>query len=213
MPIAVYENCFGSLCHLPLEKGTYIMGVSRREFLQGGALAAALAMTGGKAEASVDSPHMRTKGLKSSTTICPYCAVGCGMVVHTKNGKIVNIEGDPEHPINQGALCSKGSALIQVANNERRLQKVMYRAPGSDKFVEKSWDWALERITEKMKETRDRSFKAKEVNKKDNKEYLVNRTEGMAFLGGAGLDNEECYLWSKFARAMGVANLEHQARI
>jgi anaerobic selenocysteine-containing dehydrogenase len=189
------------------------MGVSRREFLQGGALAAAVALTGGKAEASVDSPHMRTKGLKKSTSICPFCAVGCGMVVHTKNGKIVNIEGDPEHPINQGALCSKGSALFQVANNERRLQKVMYRAPGSDKFVEKSWDWALERITEKMKETRDRSFKVKEVNKKDNKEYVVNRTEGMAFLGGAGLDNEECYLWSKFARAMGVANLEHQARI
>ena len=189
------------------------MGVSRREFLQGGAIAAAAVLAGGKAEASVDSPQIRTKGLKSSTTICPFCAVGCGLVVHTKNGKIVNIEGDTEHPINEGALCSKGSALFQVANNERRLQKVLYRAPGSDKFVEKSWDWALERITNNMKETRDRSFKAKEVNKKDNKEYVVNRTEGMAFLGGAGLDNEECYLWSKFARSMGVANLEHQARI
>jgi formate dehydrogenase major subunit len=89
----------------------------------------------------------------------------------------------------------------------------MYRAPGSDKFEEKSWDWALERIAQKMKETRDKTFKAKEINKKDNKEYVVNRTEGMGFLGGAGLDNEECYLWSKFSRAMGVANLEHQARI
>ena len=189
------------------------MAVSRREFLQGGAIAAALALSGGKAEAGVDSPQMRTKGLKRSTTSCPFCAVGCGLVVHTKGGKVVNIEGDPEHPINEGALCSKGSALFQVANNERRLQKVMYRAPGSDKFEEKSWDWALERIAQKMKDTRDKSFKAKEINKKDNKEYVVNRTEGMAFLGGAGLDNEECYLWSKFARSMGVANLEHQARI
>lgn len=190
------------------------MAVSRRQFLQGGAAAAALALTGKKAHArEADSPQLRTKGLKSSTTICPFCAVGCGLVVHTKNGKIVNIEGDTEHPINQGALCSKGSALFQVANNDKRLQKVMYRAPGSDKFEPKSWDWALGRITQLMKETRDKSFKATEINKKDNKEYVVNRTEGMAFLGGAGLDNEECYLWSKFARAMGVANLEHQARI
>lgn len=189
------------------------MAVSRRKFLQGGALAAALAVTGGKAEASADAPAMRTKGLKSSTTICPFCAVGCGLVVYTENGKVVEIEGDTEHPINQGALCSKGSALFQVANNDRRLQKVMYRAPGSDRFEEKSWDWALERIAQRMKETRDRTFKTKETGPKDNKEYLVNRTEGMAFLGGAGLDNEECYLWGKFARAMGVANLEHQARI
>ena len=190
------------------------MAVSRREFLQGGALATALVLSGKKAEAGgADAQQMRTKGLKSSTTICPFCAVGCGLVVHTKDGKIVNIEGDTEHPINQGALCSKGSALFQVANNEHRLQKVMYRAPGSDKFEEKSWDWALERISQKMKDTRDKTFKAKEINKKDNKEYVVNRTEGMGFLGGAGLDNEECYLWSKFARSMGVANLEHQARI
>lgn len=195
------------------EKEKSNMAFSRRQFLQGGAVATALALTGKNAQASADAPQMRTKGLKSSTTICPFCAVGCGLVVHTKGGKIVNIEGDTEHPINQGALCSKGSALFQVANNEKRLQKVLYRAPGSDKFVEKSWDWALERITQNMKETRDRSFKAREINKKDNKEYLVNRTEGMAFLGGAGLDNEECYLWSKFARSMGVANLEHQARI
>ncbi len=190
------------------------MAVSRRQFLQGGALAAAgLALNGKPGEASVDAPQMRTKGLKVSTTICPFCAVGCGLIVHTKNGKIVNIEGDPDHPINQGSLCPKGGALFQVANNERRLQKVMYRAPRSDKWEEKSWDWALERIAKRMKETRDKTFKATEVNKKDKKEYVVNRTEGLAFLGGAGLDNEECYLWSKFGRAMGVANLEHQARL
>jgi formate dehydrogenase major subunit len=190
------------------------MGISRRQFLQRGALAAAgVALSGKPGEAGVDSPEMRTTGTKCSTTICPYCAVGCGLIVHTRNGRIVNIEGDPEHPINQGALCSKGSSLFQVAVNDRRLQKVMYRAPGSDRFEEKSWDWALDRIASRMKETRDRTFTATEVNKKDNKPYTVNRTDGMAFFGGAGLDNEECYLWSKFARAMGVGQLEHQARL
>ncbi|KAF0218652.1 MAG: formate dehydrogenase alpha [Geobacteraceae bacterium] len=190
------------------------MAISRRRFLQSGALAAAgVALSGKQGEASVDAPEMRTKGLKSSTTICPFCAVGCGLVVHTKNGKVVNIEGDPQHPINEGSLCPKGGALFQIANNERRLQKVMYRAPGSDRWEEKSWDWALDRIAARMKETRDRTFKTKEIDKKDNKEYMVNRVEGMTFLGGAGLDNEECYLWSKFARAMGVVNLEHQARL
>ncbi len=189
------------------------MGISRRQFLQGGMLATAGVALAGKGEASVDSPEMRTKGLKSTTTICPFCSVGCGLIVHTKDGKVVNAEGDPQHPINQGALCPKGGALFQIANNERRLQKVMYRAPGSDRWEEKSWEWAMDRISRNMKETRDRSFKRSEVNKKDNTEYLVNRTDGMAFFGGAGLDNEECYLWSKFSRAMGVGQLEHQARL
>jgi anaerobic selenocysteine-containing dehydrogenase len=190
------------------------MGMSRRQFLQGGGLAAAgLALGSTPGEANADAPETRIKGLMASTTICPFCAVGCGLLVHTKGGKVVNIEGDPKHPINQGSLCSKGSSLFQIANNERRLQKIMYRAPGADKFEEKSWDWALDRIARNMKDTRDRSFKIGEVNKKDNKEYVVNRTDGMAFFGGAGLDNEECYLWSKFSRAMGVGQLEHQARL
>lgn len=190
------------------------MGISRRQFLQGGALAgAALALSGKPGEASVDAPELRTTGTKVTTTICPFCSVGCGLLVHTRDGRVVNAEGDPQHPINQGSLCPKGSALFQIANNERRLQKVMYRAPGSDRWEEKSWDWALDRIARRMKETRDRSFKKSELNKKDSKEYLVNRTDGMAFFGGAGLDNEECYLWVKFARAMGVGNLEHQARL
>ena len=190
------------------------MKISRREFLIGGAAASGLAISGKQAAASgLDAPETRIKGLKSTTTICPYCAVGCSMVVHVKDGKIVNIEGDEQSPINQGSLCSKGSAMFQVANNERRLQKVMYRAPSSDKWEEKSWDWTLNRIATLMKRTRDRTFKTKETNKKDGKEYTVNRTENIAFFGGAGLDNEECYLLSKFARSMGVVYLEHQARL
>jgi formate dehydrogenase major subunit len=188
------------------------MAISRRNFLKGGGLAAgALALTGKPAQASADAPELRTRGLQVSTTVCPYCAVGCGMLVHTRDGKVVNIEGDPEHPINRGALCSKGSALFQVANNERRLTKVQYRAAGSDQWQEKSWDWAMERIAALMKASRDRHFVKTET--RDGKEYVVNRNEGMAFLGAAALDNEECYHWGKFARAMGVSYLEHQARI
>ncbi len=188
------------------------MGISRRNFLKGSGLAAgALAVSGTAARAEAEGTGLRTKGLKSSTTVCPYCAVGCGMIVHTKDGKVVNIEGDPEHPINRGALCSKGSALFQVANNERRLDRVLYRAPGSDKWQEKPWDWALERMAALMKESRDRNFVKSETIQ--GRQVRVNRNEGMAFLGAAALDNEECYLWGKFARAMGVSYLEHQARI
>ena len=188
------------------------MDVSRRNFLKGSGLAAgSLALTGKVAQSGEIPAEMRTKGLKHTTTICPFCAVGCGMIVHTKDGKIVNIEGDTEHPINQGALCSKGSALFQVANNEHRLTKVQYRAPKSDHWEEKSWDWAMDRIAKLMKETRDRNFVKQETI--DGATYTVNRNQGMAMLGGAALDNEECYLLSKFARAMGVGYLEHQARI
>ena len=188
------------------------MGISRRNFLKGSALAAGGLATGAKpVKANPDSEELRTKGLETTTTVCPYCAVGCGMIVHIKDGKIVNIEGDSEHPINEGALCSKGSAMFQVANNERRLTKVKYRAPKSDKWEEKSWDWAMDRMATLMKETRDRNFVKEE--QIGGKTYTVNRNDGMAMLGAAALDNEECYLLGKFARAFGVAYLEHQARI
>jgi len=191
------------------------MDITRRQFLLGGGAAAAgLVVSEKSSDAKViDLPELRIKGLKSTTTVCPFCAVGCGMIVHVKDGKVVNIEGDEASPINRGSLCSKGEALFQVANNDRRLQKVMYRAPGSDHWEEKSWEWALDRITRLMKETRDRTFAINEINKKDRKQYALNRTNGMAILGGAGLDNEECYLLSKFARSMGVIYLEHQARL
>ncbi len=191
------------------------MGMTRRRFLfGGGAAAAGIAISGKSASArTIDAPGLRIKGLKATTTVCPFCAVGCGMIVHVKDGKVVNIEGDDSSPINKGSLCSKGEALFQVANNERRLQKVMYRAPGSDRWEEKPWDWALDRIAGLMKATRDRTFKAKEIDTKSGKQYAVNRTDGMAILGGAGLDNEECYLLSKFARSIGLVFVEHQARL
>jgi formate dehydrogenase major subunit len=187
------------------------MNISRRNFLGvmgAGALGTAVPVFGklGKAQAA-PIHELKTVNTKESTTICPYCGVGCGLIVSARDGKIINIEGDADHPINEGSLCSKGSSLFQVGVNERRLQKVSYRSPGSDKWEEKSWEWALSEIAKRVKKTRDASF----VKNEDGK--LVNRTEGIACLGGSALDTEECYLYSKLARAMGVTYLEHQARI
>ena len=188
------------------------MRVSRRGFLKitgittGGAILGSLGFSPKTAKAQ--ALDLKIKYAKESTTICPYCGVGCSEIVSVSNGRVINIEGDPDHPINQGSLCTKGAALIQVANNERRMTKVLYRAPNSDKWEEKSWDWALPEIAKRIKKTRDENWMTK-----DDQGRVVNRCEALAGLGGAALDNEECYLWSKLARALGIVYLEHQARI
>jgi len=147
---------------------------------------------------------------KETTTICPYCGVGCGQIVtfNEELKKVVNIEGDPDHPINLGSLCSKGSALYQVVNNERRLTEVKYRAPYSKKWETKSWDWAISKIAERIKKTRDKSFITTDANGN-----TINQTQAIAFLGAAAINNEECYLLTKLARALGVVFMEHEARL
>ena len=186
------------------------MNHSRRQFLKRSTtgIASGIGLFGltPRVEA-VPSLELKTSKAKESTTICPYCGVGCGQIVSVKSGKVINVEGDPDHPINEGATCSKGSALFQIANNDRRLSKVRYRAPGSSQWEDKDWDWAVKQIAARVKKTRDDTFIKKEKGK------VVNRTDGIACLGGAALDNEECYLLSKLARAMGLTYLEHQARI
>jgi anaerobic selenocysteine-containing dehydrogenase len=152
-------------------------------------------------------PPLKTRGATETTTVCPFCGVGCGQVVSTRNGNVINIEGDEGHPISEGTLCSKGASAIQVVNNPRRLQKVLYRAPRGKAWEEKTWDWALERIAARVKETRDQSFKTT-VNGN-----TVNRTEAIACLGGSALDNEEAYLLVKLMRALGLVYVEHQARL
>jgi formate dehydrogenase major subunit len=186
------------------------MDQTRRQFLSGlgraGAVGGATLGSATPAEAGV-VPAPKTAGAKETTTVCPFCGVGCGQVVSVKDGKVVNIEGDPHHPINEGTLCSKGAAASQVTNNPLRLKVPLYRAPGSDRWEEKSWDWVVPRIAARVKATRDASFQ-KEVGG-----VTVNRTEAIASLGGAALDNEECYLLAKAMRALGIVYLEHQARI
>lgn len=187
------------------------MRVSRRDFLKISGIAAGslfvreLGFNLDAVEAKV--PELKIASCKATPTICPYCSCGCGILIYTKSGKLIGSEGDPDHPINQGALCSKGSAVRQIHETDRRVTKPLYRAPGSDRWEEKSWDWMLERIAERVKETRDATFVREENG------IIVNRTDGIANLGGAALDNEEAYLLHKFARALGITYLEHQARI
>ena len=180
---------------------------TRRQFLKGlttGTVAIGALTQSGCGPAI---PPLKTRGATDTTTICPFCGVGCGQVVSTLSGKVINIEGDPGHPISEGTLCSKGAAAIQLVNNPRRLQKVLYRAPRGKAWEEKTWDWALERIAARVKETRDKSFKTN-VNG-----ITVNRSEAIACLGGSALDNEEAYLLVKLMRALGLVYIEHQARI
>lgn len=143
-----------------------------------------------------------------TTTICPFCSVGCGLLVTVADGRIVNLAGDPDHPINEGATCSKGAAVSQIAASDRRLTSVRYRAPGASAWQERTWDWAIRRIAQRIKATRDATLL-----QRDDRGRVVNRTPAIASLGGAALDNEECYSLSKLARALGVVYLENHARL
>ena len=183
------------------------MKVSRRFFLGSLGAAPLLGLVPARAEEGLDRVPPKIRHAKETTTICPYCGVGCGLIVHSKDGVIVNIEGDPDHPINEGALCSKGASIYQLNRNDRRLSKVLHRKPGADSWEEISWDDAANRIVELVKKTRDETWVPSDGG------ATVNRTDGIACLGGAALDTEECYLLSKTMRSLGVVWLEHQARI
>jgi len=158
----------------------------------------------------------RPSWTQETRTICPYDASGCGFICYTEGGNLINLEGDPDHPINQGGGCAKGASLAQLHNNGAevgeinpwRLQKVLYRAPGASDWEEKSWDFALDRIAQLMKKDRDENWIGTNANGK-----LVNRTEAIASVGASALDNEECYLLVKMLRAMGLVYIEHHARI
>ena len=191
------------------------MKLSRRDFLKasGIGLGGVFLLNALSNDSAMASPIKRiplSKQGKETTTICPYDGSGCGFIVMTdNNGKVINIEGDPDHPVNHGAACAKGASLRQLsADNPWRLTKPLYRAPGTGEWVEKDWDWTLDRIARNIKNTRDASFI-----EKDSRGYTVNRTEAIANLGGSALDNEECYLLVKLARALGIVYLEHHARI
>ncbi len=185
------------------------MEISRRNFLKfsGGAVAAG-AVGVGVAPQEAQAAELPIRDAKTTTTICPYCAVGCGIVVHTKDGKLVNTEGDSDHPINQGTLCSKGAALYQWVNNPTRITKPRYRAAGAKEWQEVEWDWAIDEIAKRVKKSRDESF-----TRNNAKGQLVNRTDGIASVGSAALDNEECYILQKWLRSLGLVYIEHQARI
>jgi len=188
--------------------------LTRRNFLALSAVGAAGAglMASGLVPAEAAGAMQLRKKIGESYTICPYCSCGCGLIIATnEEGHITNSEGDPDNIVNRGALDPKSVAIRQLSNSPLRLHNVKYRAPGSSVWVEKPWDWAVSEIAQRIKKTRDESWVAS-VKVGDN-DVAVNRTEGIAWLGGAANNNEECYLSAKLARSLGVVYLEHQARI
>jgi len=190
------------------------MRLDRRRFVKLTATATAMTAFGGLgfdlSPATANAQLMTLRKGKETTSVCCYCAVGCGLIVSTdeKNKRTINIEGNPEHPINEGSLCAKGASLFQLAENDRRVTTPQYRAPGSDKWEEKSWDWMITEIAKRIKKVRDTTFIEKNA-----KGQSVNRTEGLASVGSAALDSEECWIYQSFLRALGLTFIEHQARI
>ena len=151
----------------------------------------------------------RIRDARAVHSVCPYCAVGCSLNVYVKDGKVIDIEGDPHSPVNHGTLCPKGSATFQYTVNSSRLTQVWYRAPYSDHWEVKSLDWAMEQIAQRVKKTRDETFVERLP---DGRE--VNHTLAMASLGGATLDVEENYLMKKLLTGgLGIVSIENQARI
>jgi formate dehydrogenase major subunit len=143
------------------------------------------------------------------TSICPFCAVGCAQLVYAKNGKPIHIEGDPRSPVNQGTLCPKGGGTLGMLLSEQRINHVLYRAPHSDTWETRPLDWAMERVAQNVKRTRDETFV-----ERLSDGTAVNHTLGISSLGGATLDNEENYLIKKLlGGGLGVVNIENQARI
>jgi formate dehydrogenase major subunit len=151
----------------------------------------------------------RTEGADEVVrSICPYCAVGCAQLVYVKDGRITDIEGDPDSPLSRGCLCPKGAATFQLVTGSHRVQNVLYRRPHGTEWEAVPLDWAMERVAQRVKKTREETWEAK-----DPDGIEVNRTLGIAHLGGATLDNEENYLLKKLFTGLGVVQIENQARI
>lgn len=194
------------------------MQITRREFFKITGTAALAATIVGCDWESEPVYHAKLENAKEVTTICPYCSCGCGAICYVEGGRLLSVVGDPDHPINEGALCSKGSSLLNLNTvynfrdnkavpNPNRLTQVLYRAPGSTMWEERDWQWALDKIAQRVKETRDKSFVQEAGG------VTVNRTTAIAHLGSAALDNEENYLLAKLMRGLGIVNLDHHARL
>jgi len=190
--------------------------LSRREFLRvsaaglgpGTALGSLLGLGASLAPVTARAQQLRIKDAKATPSVCPYCSVGCATIVHTIDGEIVNIEGDKRSPHSEGCLCPKGAAIYQLHKNPNRATKVLHRKPAATGWEEVELDWAMDRVAELVKKTRDETF----VERLENG-TLVNHTTAIFALGGATLDNEWNHLQQKLMRGLGVVAIENQARI
>jgi formate dehydrogenase major subunit len=192
------------------------MPLSRRDFLRvsaagvgpGTALGSLLGLGASLGPATARAQELRIKDAKATPSVCPYCSVGCATIVHTIGNEIVNIEGDPRSPHNEGCLCPKGAAIYQLHKNPNRATKVLHRKPGAREWEEVELDWAMDRVAELVKRTRDETFVERLPDGK-----LVNHTTAIFALGGATLDNEWNHMQQKLMRGLGVVAIENQARI
>ena len=191
--------------------------LSRRDFLKAGAAATGAAGVSALgfelAQATSFKQNLKIAGAKELHSLCPYCAVGCSLVAYTRqnaNGttQLLQIEGDPNSPVNEGRLCPKGASAMQLATSSRRVETPLYRAPGSTTWEKKDWNFVLDKIATNLKASRDRTFVAQDANGN-----TVNRTEGVAFAGGAAFSSEEGYFTTKVMRTLGLVHLEQQARV
>jgi formate dehydrogenase major subunit len=191
-----------------------LIGINRRDWIRtavGGSVGLAL-------DGLLDLPTVRAAAQKLKlanvsefTTSCNFCSCGCGMIATVREGKLIAMEGDYDHIVNRGSLCVKGISMFATHASPNRLTTPRYRSPGSDHWQDISWDDAIARVAQKIRKTRDATWIASE--KVGDKEVPVNRTDAIGFLGGAQNTNEECYLFQKAARLLGLAYVEHQARL
>src|SRR2546426_2414984 len=185
------------------------MDLSRRDFLKvSGALGSVTGLGASLAPTLAQAQELRIKHAKAVPSVCPYCAVGCATLVHTVEGKIINIEGDPRSPHNEGTLCPKGAAIYQLHVNPNRPTKVLHRAPGATAWEVWDLDRAIDRVAALTKKTRDETFVERLENGK-----LANATTAIFSLGGATLDGEWNHIQQTLMRGLGIVAIENQARI
>lgn len=191
------------------------MSISRRSFLGLSGKAAAGTAIGALSGLGIDlaprvahAEELRIRGAKAVPSVCAYCSVGCGTLVHVQNEKIINIEGNPASPLSRGNLCPKGAALFQLHVNPNRLNKVLHRRPGGTAWEEMDLDAAMDRVAELTKEARDETFVERTPDGKTAMQSL-----GVFSLGGALLDDEWNHIHQKLMRGLGIVAIENQARI
>jgi formate dehydrogenase major subunit len=196
------------------------MTLTRREFLKRSGLGSGGGVLGGLSALGLDPQPVRTASLpldwkiaetRAVPSVCPYCAVGCGVLVHVRDGSVVNIEGNPDSPINRGTLCPKGAASFQLTVNPRRPTRCLYRRPGGTDWEPIELQRAMDMVAERVRATRDASFRRTAT--VAGREVTVNHTLALASLGGATMDNEWNYVQAKFFRGLGGVFIENQARI
>ena len=188
--------------------------ITRRDWLR----AAAGGSVGLALDGLIDLSSVRaaTKDVKLAnvsefTTSCNFCSCGCGMIAAVRDGQLVAMEGDYDHIVNRGSLCVKGISMFATHTSPNRAKTPRYRAPGSDHWEDISWEQAVERIARKIRAVRDATWVSTE--RLGDADVPVNRTDAIAFMGGAQNTNEECYLFQKAARLLGMPYVEHQARL